>query len=152
MIIESAGTRLRCLFTDYHKEVATPQKIKYIQNPITLGDHIRNQRLQKGLLQKEVADLFQVTEDTITNWEKNRCKPLELYHHKIFEFLEIDPKTEPNTLGNRIKTFRLSACLTQSKLAQKLKVNICTIRSWENDEHVPQKKVLFKLSKIMKIV
>ena len=61
---------------------------KYIANPVTLGEQLRNRRLELGLLQKDVARIIVVTEDSITNWEKNRSKPMKRYHSKILAFLK----------------------------------------------------------------
>jgi len=48
---------------------------KPIKNPKTLGDKIRNRRIELGLLQNELAEMVGVSEDTIRNWEKNNCLP-----------------------------------------------------------------------------
>lgn len=34
------------------------------------GDHLRQARLQKGVTQRQVADNFYVTRQTISSWEK----------------------------------------------------------------------------------
>jgi ribosome-binding protein aMBF1 (putative translation factor) len=65
-----------------------PLNVNLIENPIHIGHHIRNQRLKKGLLQKEVAIIIGVTEDCITYWENGRSKPMKKYHHKIEGFLK----------------------------------------------------------------
>ena len=57
----------------------------------TLGDHIRAKRLDLGLLQREVAGIIGVTTDTITNWEKNRNKPMNWHSLKINKFLGYSP-------------------------------------------------------------
>ncbi len=46
-------------------------------------------RLDRGLLQKDVAKLIGVTEDCITNWEKNRSFPQKRYTKVIVQFLGI---------------------------------------------------------------
>jgi len=48
---------------------------KAIKNPQTLGDKIRTRRIELGLLQKELAGKVGVSEDTIRNWETNKCLP-----------------------------------------------------------------------------
>jgi transcriptional regulator with XRE-family HTH domain len=63
---------------------------KYVENPVTLGDRIRNRRLELGLLQKNVARMIGVSEDTITFWECNRFDPSEKYMRKIRLFLFSD--------------------------------------------------------------
>jgi len=58
-------------------------------NPITVGEKMRNKRFEVGLLQKDVAKIIGVTEDTITNWENNRTKPYRRFEKSIIKFLEI---------------------------------------------------------------
>jgi len=60
----------------------------YPKEIITIGDQIRKTRLDRGLLQKDVAKLIGVTEDCITNWEKNRNKPQKKYYEQVYSFLE----------------------------------------------------------------
>lgn len=49
--------------------------VSYPQNPISIGDNIRKKRIELKLLQKDVSKFLGVTEDSITNWEKNRSVP-----------------------------------------------------------------------------
>jgi len=42
---------------------AYPKELK------TLGDHLRKARLDKGLFQKDLAELIGVTEKSTVNWE-----------------------------------------------------------------------------------
>ena len=60
---------------------------KLIANPQTLGEKIRNRRLELGLLQKDVAKIIGVCEDSITGWENARVKPLVKYYPSISSFL-----------------------------------------------------------------
>lgn len=62
----------------------------YPSNPETLGQQIRKVRMDRGLLQKEVAEIIGVTEDTITNWENDRCQPYYIYTDKIKSFLNLE--------------------------------------------------------------
>ncbi len=77
-------SRLDCL-------VQKPLSNKYIANPQTIVERIRNKRLELRLLQKDVAHIIGVTEDCITNWEKNRAIPQKRYKSSIIKFLEIKP-------------------------------------------------------------
>ena len=46
---------------------------KYPEERRTLGDHIRAARLERGLLQREVAEAIGVRCGTVNKWECNRC-------------------------------------------------------------------------------
>ena len=41
----------------------------------TLGERIRKWRLEQGLFQKELAEMLDVDEMTIVNWERGKTKP-----------------------------------------------------------------------------
>ena len=46
-----------------------------MKNPQTLGEKIRNRRLELGLLQKDVANIIGTYEDAVTYWENNCVQP-----------------------------------------------------------------------------
>ena len=55
--------------------------ISYPSNPISLGEKIRKRRMDLKLLQKDVAEICEVTEDSIANWEKTEAiHMLNIYH------------------------------------------------------------------------
>jgi DNA-binding XRE family transcriptional regulator len=64
-----------------------PKHADYPKELLTIGDRIRAKRLELGLLQKEVAKIIGVCEDTITYWETNRTKPNKKCMQLIVEFL-----------------------------------------------------------------
>jgi DNA-binding transcriptional regulator YiaG len=76
-------------FSEAHRTVQKPIGNKYIENPKTLGQQIRNKRVKLGLLQKELARIIGVCEDTITYWEDDRTSPKPKYLAAIKEFLFI---------------------------------------------------------------
>jgi len=68
-----------------------PKSIKYPKTLNTLGDHIRQKRLDLALLQSDVARLLNANEITIYNWENNRNVPQVHRIPKILAFLEYNP-------------------------------------------------------------
>lgn len=52
-----------------------PVNPAYPTELLTLGDHLRKTRLDRGLSQSDVARIFKVATDTVTGWEMNRHKP-----------------------------------------------------------------------------
>jgi DNA-binding transcriptional regulator YiaG len=75
-------------FSTANQKVHKPLGDKYILNPKTIGDQIRNKRLRLGLLQKDLAVFMHVCVDTITYWENSRCIPKTKHHKRIIAFLE----------------------------------------------------------------
>ena len=60
---------------------------KYPKEQKTLGEKIRKARMDKGLLQKELAEQIGVTKDTVRNWEIGRTEPIRESVEKIKEFI-----------------------------------------------------------------
>jgi magnesium chelatase family protein len=53
-----------------------------------LPSRLRRRRRELGLFQRDVAQTFNVTPDTLLNWEKGRCRPPVRYGAAIAEFLD----------------------------------------------------------------
>lgn len=63
-----------------------PRSKAYPTDLLTIGDHIRTVRLDRGLSQSDVANIIGTTTDTITYWEKMRSHPQIRYRSKIHLF------------------------------------------------------------------
>jgi DNA-binding XRE family transcriptional regulator len=59
----------------------------YLRSLNTLEDHLRQWRLDLGLLQREVAEQLGVDEASITNWETDKTTPNLHIYPRIIEFL-----------------------------------------------------------------
>ena len=68
-----------------------PDRRPYPKELKTYGDHLRKKRLDLNMSQPEVARIFKVQTDTITNWELNRNRPSKKQIKKIFDFLKYSP-------------------------------------------------------------
>jgi len=68
-----------------------PRSLLYPIELNTLGDHIRKRRLELGLLQRDVAKIMGVCEDTITGWETGRSNPSKRLIGSIIKFLNYNP-------------------------------------------------------------
>lgn len=68
-------------------KILTPKN----DNPKTIGDLIRNRRIELNLFQKEVAEIIGVSEDCITYWENERSIPQKRHLSKITSFLGYNP-------------------------------------------------------------
>ena len=125
---------------------------KTVEDPQTTGEHIKKRRLELKLLQKDVATILNVSEDTITYWENNRSKPFVKQYPKIIEFLGYDPYSyDTLTLSGRMKIYRHKNGLSQEELAKMLGVNESTIFNWEKGNHVPMPQKLHLLENIFHI-
>ena len=60
----------------------------YPAHPKTFGQMLRKQRMDKGLLIKELAKIVGVSPDTIINWEIRNVKPIGKNLEKVRDFLD----------------------------------------------------------------
>jgi DNA-binding XRE family transcriptional regulator len=88
--------------------------------------------MDKGLLQKEVAGIFKVSEDTITYWENGRFVPQIQYYTAIISFLGYYPFThETESIAGKLKQVRYCTGLNIAKCAQLLAIDIDTVKRYE---------------------
>ena len=112
----------------------------------TWGDHIKKRRLELGLLQREVAQLLEVNETSIYDWEKHRTDPMVHLIPRITHFLGCTPPLFiEQTTGQKIVTYRHVRGMSQRSLALKLKVDPGTLGRWERDESFPTGKLKTRL-------
>jgi len=125
-------------------------KKKLIDDPQTIGEKLRSRRLELGLLQKDVAKIIGVCEDSITGWENNRGKPYIRHYPKIIQFLDYFPfEVSTSTLAGRIKKYRFENGLSQEDLAKELNVNESTVHHYEKGIYKPTNLLLKKLLRVL---
>jgi transcriptional regulator with XRE-family HTH domain len=123
-----------------------PKSAKYPKTLASLGDHIRTRRLELNLLQREVAQLLEVNETSVYDWEKHRTDPMVHLIPRITHFLGCTPPLFiEQTTGQKIVTYRHVRGMSQRSLALKLKVDPGTLGRWERDESFPTGKLKLRL-------
>ncbi len=71
------------------------------------------------MLQKDIATIFKVSEETITNWEQGHSVLQVRYYPKLIAFLEYYPFPEDTkTIGGRIMKYRYSNGLRQKDMGK----------------------------------
>ena len=112
-----------------------PQNKAYPKTLVTIGDHLRKRRLDLKLYQKEVARLFGVDTNSITNREKNRTSPRLYLMPKVFEFLGYSPfESNALSLGDQIKAYRIQEGLSLMRMAKILGVDPDIVARWVYEE------------------
>jgi len=100
----------------------------------TLGDHVKKVRLDRGLVQEQVARELGVSVGTVQNWETDHARVATRSMPKVVAFLGYDPyESESDHLGERIRALRERQGLSQVALAAKLGLNASTVVAWERD-------------------
>jgi transcriptional regulator with XRE-family HTH domain len=115
---------------------------EYPREVKTLGDHLRTCRLQRGLLQKDVASLLCVNVNTLVGWEIGRKEPKVSYIPAILEFIGYDPFPEIQNLGERLRAERRRRGLTQHQLANLLGTRQAVVSLLEIGGEVRDERVL----------
>lgn len=60
----------------------------------TLGDRLRQAREGRGMTQAEIAEICNVTESAVSQWEKGATKDLKLQNFlRVCAYLMLDPWT-----------------------------------------------------------
>ena len=104
-----------------------------------------------GLLQEEVAAIIGVSTDSVTYWENGRAVPQIQHMPKIIEFLGYNPiPINENTLGGRVKKYRLKHGLSHEEFGRILGVHGSTVGSWEKEEFIPSKASLNTLKNLLR--
>jgi len=73
----------------------TLKPLEFVEHPVTLGQHLRKARIQRGLLQKEVAAQMGFIHETYMWWERDRYLPYDKSWKPIIEFLGYYPIIGP---------------------------------------------------------
>ena len=130
--------------------VPKPLNNKLIENPGTLGEKIKNRRLELQLLQKDISIIIGVCESTITLWETNTVKPFYKYYPKILQFLGYWPfDFDETTLGGKIAKYQYMHGLSQKMLAKRLGIDESTLYNYKSNKHKPAKLIMGKLKSLI---
>lgn len=114
-----------------------PNPKAYPAQCVSVGDHLRTVRLDRGLKQTEVAKLIGAEEATIVHWELNQTRPAIQFYPAIIEFLEYNPLPQGETVAEHLLFSRQTLGLTQRELAVKLGVDPTSIANWEHKARAP---------------
>lgn len=124
------------------------------QNPVYhsdsqyIGDHIKARRKKLGLLQKDVATLLSVSEDTIAGWENKRTQPMVHCFPAIIKFLGYDPSGNDNTsISEQIRKYRQRNGLSHKKLGKLIGIDGSTVGCLESESSSPNKDTRKKLKR-----
>ena|SRR5882672_10122857 len=130
-----------------HPSPFYPKEVK------TIGDHIRKVRLDRMLLQKDLAKLFKVHLTTIVGWEKNQAIPHSKYAPLITQFLGYDafPK-QTIDIGEQIKAYRLKRGLSREWFAKLAGVSWTSVGIWERKLTVPKPGLIQRLEKVLGLI
>ena len=112
-------------FEETRRKRARPSEI--LENPQTLGEHLKRARQIKGIRQKDAAVILGIGHFTYVTWEKDQKSPRPCYYPKIIEWLGYNPLAEPQTDGAWLRHDRLILGLTSSQMAERMGIDQGTL-------------------------
>ena len=101
---------------------AKPYSSPYPRELVTWGDHLRARRLERGLLQKDLAKLWHLDPATVNYWERNRFDPAPRHLPRIVDFLGYVPYNPCWTPAERVRAQREALGFSRQRFAEALGV------------------------------
>jgi transcriptional regulator with XRE-family HTH domain len=123
-----------CDVTFKAPQVIDPQ---YPRELRSIGDHVRKTRLDRGLLQKQVAAQIGVDLATVRNWERGTSVPTLRVLPRVIDFLGHDPRVSGTTFAEQLRRTRTAQGLSLVEFTQAVDVDPSTLAGWELGQHRP---------------
>ena len=122
----------------------------YPANPVTIGEHIRNKRLDCNLKQSEISRIIGVSEATIWNWE-NRTMPDIKHVPSIIRYLEYVPfdRPENTSIFEKLRYYKLINGLTIKQPAKEIGWHHEQLMDWMGGKVRPCKQNLEMINKFL---
>lgn len=100
----------------------------YVADPTTLGQRLRNRRLEFRLSIRKVAKRMGVSKEAYTKWEYGQGTPDASCGGKIIAFLGYNPfQFDTSTLAGKLKAYRYAKGLSQEEAGKALRLNKATV-------------------------
>jgi transcriptional regulator with XRE-family HTH domain len=114
-----------------------PSDPSLLQEPRTWGQHLRRQRILRGLRQRDLAVAHGISLAAIHNWERGHAEPEPRLLPRIVDFLGFCPIDPAEPLGSRLLRAREAQGLSRKRLAQLVRVDEATLWRWEEGKRIP---------------
>ena len=129
-----------------------PEHLVYPRDPKTWGEHLRRQRILRGLRQQDLAVAQGVSEASIYSWENGRAEPEIRFLPKIIDFLGYCPYTPGQPLGERLRIAREAQGLSRKQLARLVRIDEGTVWRWEQGMRTPKGRLAVVADAILGVV
>jgi len=119
---------------------------QYVENPQTLGEHLKNKQFELKISQNEMARRMSTNPENIISWCHSRTKPPISFYPKIIDFLEYNPfQVDDKSIGGQIKKHRMEHGLSHRKLSKVTGFDPATLARWEDNITSPNVEHKMKL-------
>jgi transcriptional regulator with XRE-family HTH domain len=109
---------------------------------VTLGEHLRKARMDRGLWHKHVAEIIGVGTCSVNNWEHGHAEPEVRYIPAIIEFIGYNPRPEPVATMERLQWFKWSNGLSLERLGRTMGRDPEQLADWLSGRIKPFRKSL----------
>lgn len=117
----------------------------YPHKPKTLGERIRQRRLNRGLTQRNLGMWLGCCYQSVARWERDLGEPGPRRWPDLEAVLGPGLLAGPKDLAGQIRTARLRLGLTQAELARRARVDERTVRNCERGVRAPRRGTLKRL-------
>jgi len=124
-----------------------PKDSRYPKELRTIGDRLRQRRLDLGLLQRDVAEDLGVSQSSVRHWELGQKSPKLQYGPTLRAFLGEEPSLEQAaTFAEGLRAARRAMGLSQRRLAELVGFGCPdTVADGERDTRTPTPRHLERL-------
>lgn len=95
------------------------------------GDHVRAVRLERGLLQREAAEIIGIAKTNLVAWEKHEKEPRPSSLPGVISFLGYCPMAYPENEGQKIRLWRRLLGYGHRDFAKLVNLHPATVRRIE---------------------
>ncbi|MGV3659298.1 MAG: helix-turn-helix transcriptional regulator [Prosthecobacter sp.] len=128
-------------------EAFTLRKKGFVEQPETLGEHLRNRRLMQGLSQEEVSQRLETLPEVYDRWERDFRQPVVSEWPGILSFLGYYPFAQ-NTAADLVLKARRCRGMDLKQMAQAVGVIHQKLRRWEHGSESPDENTMLRLAKM----
>ena len=105
----------------------------------TIGDHLRKVRIERGIGQKEVANILNTSNRNVWRWENIGRIPTPPLMSRILTFIDYVPIDEKHdTLGEKLYWTRQIKGLTQVQLSRAIGISEQIVNKIEVHSYLPK--------------
>jgi transcriptional regulator with XRE-family HTH domain len=116
---------------------------------VTLGDYLRKKRLDLNLRQKDLACIFNATDEAINYWENNLRYPSVQFLAKIIQFIGYCPYEVTLPIANKLVIWRNFNGLSQKQMAILIGIDASTLGKWEQGTRIVKPNILERIKQIL---
>lgn len=111
-----------------------------MENPQTIGEHLKRERQLRKMFQRDVARELGINQWTLIGWEKDTKQISQpSFFPRVIAWLGYDPFPIPKTEGEELRQARLRRGLTTRQAAKGAGVDQGTWLRFENNQDVSGK-------------